>query len=424
MNELSSALDEKERTRLRLLGLLFLVALFVFIFFSLGQRRSYKLNVERLQGRDKAAAAAEAKRAESAAGWAQWQEAFQDLQDLKKRLGEIVVGYSPEKKLVFAKDIGAAGAMAALLKDAINPNLAQTLEGTPALIHGGPFANIAHGTNSVIATRLGLELADYVVTETGFGSDLGAEKFFDIVVRTGRVPPPAACVLIATLRALKLHGGARLEDVGKENEQALDKGFPNLRKHIENMRLFGIPFVVALNVFPSDTDGERRKFADLCRKEGVRFAESDVFGKGGRGGVELAREVIDAVEKDRAEFRVLYPLDIPLAQKIEVVAQKIYGAKAVEMEAKTRRKLDRFEKDGFGGLPVCIAKTQYSLSDDDEALGRPEGFTLIITDVTLSAGAGFIVVLCGDIMTMPGLPKTPAAERVDVTDEGEITGLS
>jgi formate--tetrahydrofolate ligase len=347
-----------------------------------------------------------------------------DLRDLKKRLGEIVVGYSPGKKLVFAKDIGAAGAMAALLKDAINPNLAQTLEGTPALIHGGPFANIAHGTNSVIATRLGLGLADYVVTETGFGSDLGAEKFFDIVVRTGHVPPPAVCVLIATLRALKLHGGVRFEDVGKENADAVEKGFPNLRKHIENMRLFGVPFVVALNVFPSDTEAERKKFDGLCRKEGVRFAESDVFGKGGPGGVEVARELLDAVEKDRAGFRFLYPLDIPLTQKIEAVAKNIYGAKMVEMEGKTRRKLDRFEKDGFGGLPVCIAKTQYSLSNDDEALGRPEGFTLIVNDVALSAGAGFVVVLCGDIMTMPGLPKAPAAERVDVTDEGEITGLS
>jgi formate--tetrahydrofolate ligase len=347
-----------------------------------------------------------------------------DLKELEQRLGRIVIGYGIENKPVHAAEIKAEGAMAALLKDAVKPNLAQTLEGTPALIHGGPFANIAHGTNSVIATRLGLSLADFVVTETGFASDLGAEKFFDIVVRSGHIPPPDACVLVATLRALKLHGGVKLADVKAENPGAVEKGFDNLRKHLENIRLFGVPCVVALNRFPDDSEREADKFFELCRAGGARAVLSDVHGRGGEGGVELAKAVIEAIEREPARFEFLYPLDLPLVEKIETVARKIYGAAGIAMEGKTRRKISRMEADGFGGLPVCVAKTQYSLSDDEQALGRPSGFTLIVTDVSLSAGAGFVVVYCGDIMTMPGLPTSPAAERVDVTDDGEITGLS
>jgi formate--tetrahydrofolate ligase len=347
-----------------------------------------------------------------------------DLKDLKERLGNILVGYAPDKKPVFARELKAEGAMAALLKDALKPNIVQTLEGTPALIHGGPFANIAHGTNSVIATRIGLQLADYVVTESGFGSDLGAEKFFNIVVRTGHIPPPEACVLVATLRALKLHGGVELENVNKENVQAVEKGFENLRKHMENMRVFGVPFVVAINRFPSDTEREIEKVKELCRKDKARVALSEVFAKGGKGGKDLAQEILKAIEEEENRFQLLYPSDMPLIEKIETVAQKIYGASSVAMEGKIRRKIQRIEKIGFGNLPVCIAKTQYSLSDDDEALGRPRDFTLIVTDISLSSGAGFVVVYCGDIMTMPGLPKVPSAERIDVTEDGRITGLS
>lgn len=346
------------------------------------------------------------------------------LKELKERLGNIVVGYDTEGKPVFARQIKAEGAMAALLKNAIHPNLVQTLEGTPALIHGGPFANIAHGTSSIIAGRLALSLADYVVTEAGFASDLGAEKFFDIVVRTGHMPPPDACVLVATLRALKLHGGVDLKDVKEENPDAVARGFANLEKHAENLRLFGVPFVVALNRFPEDKDKEMETLIALCRKTGVRIALTEVYNKGAKGGQELAREVMAAIQEDKHEFHFLYSLDLSLFDKIDIIAKKIYGAGGVAMEGKTRRKILRLEKDGFGRLPVCIAKTQYSLSDDEELLGRPEGFTLIVTDASLSAGAGFVVVYCGDIMTMPGLPNSPSAEKVDVTDDGEIIGLS
>ena len=347
-----------------------------------------------------------------------------NLADLKARLGAIHVGDSPDGKPVYARDIKAAGAMTALLTAAINPNLVQTLEGTPALIHGGPFANIAHGTNSVIATRLGLGLVDYLVTETGFASDLGAEKFFDIVVRTGHVPPPSACVLVATLRALKLHGGVKQTDVNKENAAAVEKGLENLGKHIEILRTFGVPFVVALNVFPTDTTAETAVFQAFCGAQGARSALSDVYGKGGDGGVELAKLVLAAIEGDANRFEFLYPLEMPLAGKVETIARKIYGAAGVRLEPRAKRKLDRLEKDGFGSLPVCIAKTQYSLSDNPQLAGRPTGFTLAVTDVVLKSGAGFVVALCGDIMTMPGLPKAPAAERVDVDGNGEITGLS
>lgn len=348
----------------------------------------------------------------------------ENLTDLKKRLGNILIGYSPGKNPVFAREIKAEGAMAALLKEAVKPNLVQTLERTPVFIHGGPFANIAHGTNSVIATRMALHLADFVVTETGFASDLGAEKFFNIVVRTGHIPPPDACVLVATLKALKYHGGVKLKKINKENTGAIEKGFENLQKHIENLRAFGIPFVIALNIFPDDTGAEIEKVKELCDREKVRVAPSNVFLKGGEGGVELAREVLKAIDEDENNFQFLYPLELPLLDKIEVVAKRIYGASSVAMEGKIRRKILRIEKEGFGNLPVCIAKTQYSLSGDDDALGRPGDFTLIVTDVSLSSGAGFLVVYCGDIMTMPGLPKQPSAERIDITDQGEIVGLS
>lgn len=347
-----------------------------------------------------------------------------DLKDLKTRLGNILVGYSPDKEPVFSRELNAEGAMASLLKEALKPNLVQTLEGTPAFIHGGPFANIAHGTNSVIATKLALHLADYVVTEAGFGSDLGAEKFFDIVVRTGHIPPPDACVLVATVRALKYHGGVERDKLNEENIEAIDRGFENLQKHFENLRIFGIPFVIALNKFPTDTEEEIKKVIDLCLRGKVKIALSDVYGQGGEGGLDLAHLIIEAIEKDEKRFQFLYPLELSLLEKIDAVAKNIYGASSVAMEGKIRRKIRRIEKAGFKDLPVCIAKTQYSLSDDDEALGRPKDFTLIATDASLSSGAGFVVVYCGDVMTMPGLPKSPSAERIDITDDGEITGLT
>ena len=348
----------------------------------------------------------------------------QGLKDLKHRIGNIFIGYSPQKKPVFARELKAAGSMAALLKEALQPNLVQTLEGNPVFIHGGPFANIAHGTSSIIATRLALSLADVVVTETGFGSDLGAEKFFDIVLRTGDILPPDACVLVATLRALKLHGGVRLDEMSEENVGAVERGFENLQKHIENLRIFGVPSVIAINRFPNDTEEEIKKAMNLCHKEKARVALSEVYSKGGKGGLELAEEVLRASEEDESNFQFIYPLEMPLLDKIEIVAKKIYGAASIAMEGKIKRRILRIEREGFGHLPVCIAKTQYSLSDDEEALGRPKDFTLIVTDASLSSGAGFVVVYCGDIMTMPGLPKSPATERIDITDEGEIIGLS
>lgn len=348
----------------------------------------------------------------------------ENLEDLKDRLANIFIGYSPDKSLVFAREIKADGAMAALLKEALKPNIVQTLEGTPVFIHGGPFANVAHGANSVIATNMALHLSGYVVTESGFGSDLGAEKFFDIVVRTGHIPPPDAVVLVATIRALKYHGGVKKDDLKEENTYAVEKGFENLQKHIENLGIFGLPFVVALNRFPSDIDAEIEKTMDLCRREKARATLSDVYRKGSAGGLELAREVLTAVREDENIFQFLYPLDMPLLDKINTVAKKIYGASSVAMEAKIKRKILRIEKAGFKNLPVCIAKTQYSLSGDDKTLGRPKDFALIVTDASLSSGAGFVVVYCGDIMTMPGLPKSPAAERINVNDRGEIIGLS
>ena len=346
-----------------------------------------------------------------------------DLKDLKRRVGNVLIGFSLDGKPVFARDIKADGAMTALLRDAIKPNLVQTLEGTPALIHGGPFANIAHGTNSVVATGLALSLADYVVTETGFASDLGAEKFFDIVVRTGQVPPPAVTVLVSTLRALKYHGGMKLDELGRENPQAVEAGFDNLRKHIENMKIFGTPFVVVLNLFPADHATEIDTWIKLVKQEGARYALSDVYNKGGEGGLELAEAVMKAIDEDKNNFNFLYPLDIPIAQKVETIARKIYGADGIRIEPAAKKKMELYEKIGFGQTPVCVAKTQSSLSDDSKKLGRPRGWTLTVTNASLSAGAGFVVLLCGDIMTMPGLPKSPQAEKIDVDDEGKIVGM-
>lgn len=347
-----------------------------------------------------------------------------DLPDLKARLGRICLGFTRDGKPIFASDVRAHGAMAALLVEALKPNLVQTLEGTPAFIHGGPFANIAHGTSSVIATRVALDAAEIVVTETGFASDLGAEKFFNIVVRTGLVPPPDACVLVATLQSLKLQAGVKAADTAKEDPGTVKTGFDNVRKHAENIRKFGLPFVVALNLFPTDAKSEIEAFESLCRADKMRFARSDVFARGGEGGADLAREVLAAAESDPREFQLLYPDEMPLAQKIETVAREIYGAVNTVFKGRSRKKLEMYAKAGFGNLPICVAKTQYSLSDDPKLLNRPKDFTPTVTDVSLSAGAGFVVVLCGDIMTMPGLPKVPAAEHVDVTDDGEIIGVS
>ncbi len=328
-----------------------------------------------------------------------------DLADLKERLGRILLGYSPDGKPVYAQQIKAHGAMAALLKDAIKPNLVQTLEGTPVFIHGGPFANIAHGTNSVIATRRALQKADYVVTETGFGSDLGAEKFFDIVVRSGHIPPPDACVLVATVRALKYHGGVKRDDLMNENLGALEKGFANLRKHMENMQTFGIPFVVAINRFASDTDQEIVKVRELSSAQGARVAESRVWAEGGQGGLDLAKEILQAIDKDTHKFNSSIPRRRLFWKRSSLWLAQVYGASGMAMEGKIRRRILRLEKMGYGNLPVCIAKTQYSLSDDAEMLGRPQDFTFIVTDAALSSGAGFVVIYCGDIMTMPGLPR-------------------
>jgi len=346
-----------------------------------------------------------------------------DLKDLKARVGNILVGFSVDGRPVYARDIKADGAMTALLKDAINPNLVQTMEGTPAFIHGGPFANIAHGTNSIIATRLALSLADYVVTETGFASDLGAEKFFDIVVRTGQVPAPAACVLVSTLRALKYHGGVKINELPNENPKAVEAGFDNLRKHIENLKIFGVPFVVALNLFPADHQSEIELWTELIKEEKARYALSNVYNQGGEGGLELAAEVMKAMAEDKANFQFLYPADQPLLKKVEAIALKIYGADGVRVETAARKKIELYEQLGLSNLPVCVAKTQASLSDDSKKIGRPRGWNLTLTNASLSSGAGFVVVHCGDIMTMPGLPKAPAAEKIDVDETGKITGM-
>ena len=344
------------------------------------------------------------------------------LHDLKERLSKIIVAYDYSGNPVTAGQIKAHGAMAALLKDAIKPNLVQTLENVPAIIHGGPFANIAHGCNSVMATKTCMKLADYTITEAGFGADVGAEKFFDIKCRYAGLKPDAV-VIVATVRALKMHGGVPKTDLKTPNVEAVKAGLCNLEKHIENVKKFGVPAVVAINIFAQDTAEELEAVREHCAKHGVNVALSDVFAKGGEGGIELAKEVVALAESGKANFKPIYELDIPLKAKIETIAKEIYGADGVNYTKEADKALKEFEALGYGNLPVCMAKTQYSFSDDQTLLGRPSGFTITIKNCRIAAGAGFIVVLTGDIMTMPGLPKVPAAEKIDVSDEGVISGL-
>lgn len=345
----------------------------------------------------------------------------EDMDDLKKKLSQIIVAYDLDGKPVTAKDLKAVGAMAALLKDAIKPNLIQTLEHTPALVHGGPFANIAHGCNSVRATKTALKMADYCITEAGFGADLGAEKFLDIKCRKANLAPDAI-VLVATIRALKYNGGVRKEELGREDLDALKKGIVNLEKHIENLKKYGVPIVVTLNAFVSDTDKETQYVKQFCEERGASFALSEVWEKGGEGGINLANKVLEALEKP-SDFKLLYPDDMPIAKKIETVAKEIYGADGVDILASAAKKIEKIEQLGFSNLPVCIAKNQYSLSDDPTKLGRPTGFNVTVRDAYVSAGAGFVVALTGDVMTMPGLSKNPAAYNIDVDENGKITGL-
>ena len=345
-----------------------------------------------------------------------------NLHDLKERLAKIIVAYDYSGKPVTAGQIKAHGAMAALLKDAIKPNLVQTLENVPAIIHGGPFANIAHGCNSVMATRTAMRVADYTITEAGFGADLGAEKFFDIKCRYAGLKPDAA-VIVATVRALKMHGGVPKTELTTPNVEAVKKGLVNLEKHIENVKKFGVPVVVAINIFAQDTEEELEAVRVHCAKHGVNVALSDVFARGGEGGVELAKEVIALADSGKSNFKPLYELDMPLKAKIETIAKEIYGADGVNYTKEADKALKEFEDLGYGNLPVCMAKTQYSFSDDPALLGRPSGFKITIRNCRISAGAGFIVVLTGDVMTMPGLPKVPAAEKIDVSDDGVISGL-
>ena len=344
-----------------------------------------------------------------------------DLTDLKERLSRIVCAYTYDGKPVTAGQIGAAGAMTALLKDALDPNLVQTLENNPAIIHGGPFANIAHGCNSAIATKLSLKLADYVVTEAGFGADLGAEKFLDIKCRYAGLNP-AAVVLVATVRALKSHGGVAKADLNKPNAAAVRAGAANLTRHIENLQGFGLPVCVAINAFPTDTEEEMAVIHEICAKVGVPCALSEVFAKGGEGGKALAETVLSVMD-DTARVQYTYPLEASLTEKIEAVAKKIYRADGVNYTAAAKKTLEELTALGYGNLPVCIAKTQYSFSDDAKLIGAPKGFAMNVREVRLSAGAGFVVVICGSIMTMPGLPKHPAAMDIDVDGEGKITGL-
>lgn len=346
----------------------------------------------------------------------------EDIQDLKKRLGKIIVAYNFNGDPVTAEELQATGAMTALLKDAIKPNLIQTLEHTPALVHGGPFANIAHGCNSVRATRMALKLCDITVTEAGFGADLGAEKFLDIKCRKAGFRPDAV-VLVATVRALKYNGGVAKEDLGKENLEALQKGIVNLEKHIENIKKYEVPVVVTLNSFVTDTDAENEYIRKFCEEKGCEFALSEVWEKGGEGGIALAKKVIDTLEHKESHFHTLYPDEMSLEDKIGTIAKEIYGARGVVYEPAARKQLAKIASMGFGNLPVCMAKNQYSLSDDAKKLGRPTDFDIHIREVYVSAGAGFVVALTGAIMTMPGLPKVPAANGIDVSDDGKITGL-
>ncbi len=345
-----------------------------------------------------------------------------NIEDLKERVSRIVVGYTYDEKPVTAGQLKAQGAMAALLKDALKPNLVQTLEKTPALIHGGPFANIAHGCNSVMATRMAMKMADYVVTEAGFGADLGAEKFLDIKCRMADIRP-SAVVVVATVRALKHHGGVSKADLGTENLSALEKGLPNLLQHVENItKGFGLPAVVAINRFPTDTEAELKLVEDKCRQLGVNVALSEVWGKGGEGGIALAEEVVRLCEEPN-DFHFTYELDCSIREKLQAIAQKIYHADDVKFLPAAEKDMKQLEDLGFGNLPICVAKTQYSFSDDQSLLGAPRGFDLTVRNLKVSAGAGFIVALTGNIMTMPGLPKKPAAENIDVDASGRITGL-
>ena len=345
-----------------------------------------------------------------------------DLADLKRRLGRIIVAYNFKGEPVTADDLQATGAMAALLKDAIKPNLIQTLEHTPALVHGGPFANIAHGCNSVRATKMALKLSDITVTEAGFGADLGAEKFFDIKCRMAGLKPDAV-VLVATVRALKYNGGVAKADLAEENLDALAKGIVNLEKHIENIQKYGVPIIVTLNSFVTDTDAENAFIEKFCRERGCEFALSEVWEKGGEGGLDLAQKVLETLETKESNFHTLYNDELSLKDKIRTIAQEIYGAHDVVYEPAAEKQLAKIESMGFGSFPICMAKNQYSLSDDATKLGRPENFDIHIREVYVSAGAGFVVALTGAVMTMPGLPKVPAANGIDVTDDGKITGL-
>ncbi|HGO8661345.1 TPA: formate--tetrahydrofolate ligase [Neisseria meningitidis] len=346
-----------------------------------------------------------------------------DISDLKERLGNILVAYAKDGSPVYAKDLKANGAMAALLKDAIKPNLVQTIEGTPAFVHGGPFANIAHGCNSVTATRLAKHLADYAVTEAGFGADLGAEKFCDIKCRLAGLKPDAA-VVVATVRALKYNGGVERANLGEENLEALAKGLPNLLKHISNLKnVFGLPVVVALNRFVSDSDAELAMIEKACAEHGVEVSLTEVWGKGGVGGADLARKVVNAIENQPNNFNFSYDVELSIKDKIRAIAQKVYGAEDVDFSAEASAEIASLEKLGLDKMPICMAKTQYSLSDNAKLLGCPEGFRITVRGITVSAGAGFIVALCGNMMKMPGLPKVPAAEKIDVDEHGVIHGL-
>ena len=345
------------------------------------------------------------------------------ITDLKERLSRIIVGYTYDDKPVTAGDLKAVGAMTALLKDAFKPNLVQTLEGTPAFVHGGPFANIAHGCNSVMATKLALRMGDYAVTEAGFGADLGAEKFLDIKCRMAGLTPDAV-VVVATVRALKMHGGLPKTALGTEDLAALEKGIPNLLRHVSNIKnVYKLPCVVAVNRFPTDTDAEIDFIIAKCRELGVNTVLSTVWAEGGKGGEALAREVVRLCEEEQGDFTFSYDLDLPIADKIDAIVKKVYGGDGVIITPAAKKQIDQLTALGFGNLPVCVAKTQYSFSDDPTKLGAPEGFTVTVRNVKVSAGAGFIVVLTGDILTMPGLPKSPAAERIDVDENGKITGL-
>ena len=345
-----------------------------------------------------------------------------DLCDLKERLSRIVVGYTYDDKEVKAKDLCAEGAMCALLKDAIKPNLVQTLENTPCFMHGGPFANIAHGCNSVQATKIALKLSDYVITEAGFGADLGAEKFLDIKCRIAGLKP-SAVVIVATVRALKYNGGVAKADLGAENVEALKKGIVNLGKHIENIGKFGVPVVVAINRFMSDTDAELATIEEYCKAQGAEFALCEVFAKGGEGGEELAKKLIDTINNKESNYAPLYDEKLPIKEKIETIVKEIYGGDGVIFTPAAEKQIATLTASGYGELPVCMAKTQYSLSDNEKLLGRPEGFKVTIREVKAYAGAGFVTAYAGNIMTMPGLPKSPAAERIDIDNDGVITGL-